>query len=97
MQAQLILIVHAAPLALIWGMFVVLRRRAETVALSRREEARAAGLTQPASLHPVIDPAICIGCGACVNARPEGKILGIAHFRPCWPLCAGGTATWPGC
>ena len=36
-----------------------------------------AGLTEPASLHPVIDPGKCLGCGACVSACPEGKILGL--------------------
>ena len=40
-------------------------------------EAAAAGLSEPASLHPVIDPASCIGCGACVEACPEGDILGM--------------------
>ncbi|TNF36428.1 MAG: FAD-binding protein [Deltaproteobacteria bacterium] len=29
----------------------------------------------PVSLHPVIDPNICMGSGACVAACPEGKIL----------------------
>jgi thioredoxin reductase (NADPH) len=35
------------------------------------------GLTEPASLHPVIDPALCLGSGACVSACPEGDILGM--------------------
>lgn len=40
----------------------------------------AAGLTEPASLHPVIDPVTCIGCGSCVAACPEQAshpVLGI--------------------
>ena len=40
-------------------------------------EVTEAGLTEPASLHPVIDPGKCLGCGACVAACPEGKILGL--------------------
>ena len=39
-----------------------------------------AGLTEPASLHPVIDPAKCMGCGTCVSACPEGHnhpVLGL--------------------
>lgn len=40
-------------------------------------EVTEAGLTEPASLHPVIDAGKCLGCGACVAACPEGKILGL--------------------
>ena len=40
-------------------------------------EVTEAGLTEPASLHPVIDPGKCLGCGACVSACPEGQILGL--------------------
>lgn len=36
-----------------------------------------AGRTEPTSLHPFIDPAICLGCGACVPACPEKDVLGI--------------------
>jgi thioredoxin reductase (NADPH) len=44
----------------------------------------AAGLQDPASLHPVIDPARCIGCGSCVKAcpeEPEHHVLGIIDGR----------------
>jgi len=35
------------------------------------------GLTEPASLHPVIDPSLCLGSGVCITACPEGKIIGM--------------------
>ena len=35
----------------------------------------------PASLHPVIDPAICIGSAACVAACPEQKTLALHRGR----------------
>jgi thioredoxin reductase/NAD-dependent dihydropyrimidine dehydrogenase PreA subunit len=40
------------------------------------QESVSAGLTEPASLHPAIDPAICVGSAACAAACPE-QALGI--------------------
>lgn len=59
------------------------------VSLSRRRSRRAAaaharsvleGLDEPASLHPVVNAARCIGSGGCVHACPEGA-LGIVGGR----------------
>ncbi len=35
------------------------------------------GLDEPVSLHPYIDPDICIGTAACVSACPEKDVLGL--------------------
>ena len=79
--------VYAAPLVLI--MFWYLRKyyRAERISRETHFEATEAGLLEPASLHPVIDPVRCLGCGACVRACPEypqhnvlGLIDGKAHL-----------------
>ena len=32
---------------------------------------------EPSSLHPVVNHARCIGCGACVTACPESGVLGV--------------------
>lgn len=51
---------------------------------STLHEAHETGLTQPASLHPVIDPSRCIGCESCVNICPEfpkHQVLGIINNR----------------
>ena len=45
------------------------------------ERARELGFYEPVSLHPVIDPDVCIGSGACVAACPEKDILGIVHGK----------------
>jgi len=40
-----------------------------------------AGLTEPASLHPVIDPNLCLGSGTCVTACPEGNVIGMIRRK----------------
>jgi thioredoxin reductase/NAD-dependent dihydropyrimidine dehydrogenase PreA subunit len=74
-------LVYGVPCAalLLWQ---VLRRRAfERRSTEIHERSRGA---EPASLHPVINPARCIGCGSCVKACPEQEhheILGIVGGR----------------
>ena len=41
------------------------------------EKARELGFHEPVSLHPVVNPDICIGSGACIAVCPEHDILGI--------------------
>ncbi len=50
--------------------------------LSALREATEARMLEPASLHPVFDMEQCIGCGACVPACPEGKVIGLISRRP---------------
>ena len=70
-------LVYAAPLLLIWVLYLGLRRKSERRSQAIRDAALQSGLGEPASLHPVIDPGACIGCGSCVNACPEGTVLGL--------------------
>jgi thioredoxin reductase (NADPH) len=75
-----LLLVYVAPLALIWGWYGGRRRRAERTHVAVRERVVAAGLAEPASLHPVIDTLRCIGCGSCIKAcpeQPEHHVLGL--------------------
>lgn len=68
--------------AIVLPYFVGFRRRRHA---DRRRKAEAVhlGIDKPAAQFPYIDPARCIGCGACVAACPEGDVLGVV----------GGTAT----
>ncbi len=52
-------------------------RKAELV----YQESVESGLLEPASLHPVIDYARCLGCGTCVKACPEKSVLGLMNNR----------------
>jgi len=75
-----LLLVYGAPLAVIWGWYVGRRQRAERTHVAVRERVVAAGLAEPASLHPVIDTLRCIGCGSCIKAcpeQPEHHVLGL--------------------
>ncbi|MFZ5549911.1 MAG: NAD(P)-binding domain-containing protein [Pseudomonadota bacterium] len=47
------------------------RGRRERAHAAQLAEAVAAGLNEPPTLHPVVDPARCIGSGSCVQACPE--------------------------
>lgn len=72
-----LLIFYAVPFGLIWALWHYSGVRKARAAIRVMEDAKEAGLTEPASLHPVIDPALCLGCAACVKACPEKQILGI--------------------
>jgi thioredoxin reductase (NADPH) len=56
------------------------RHRLERLSAHTFEESVEAGLTQPPSLHPVIDTLKCIGCESCVHVCPEmpqHRVLGV--------------------
>ncbi len=73
---------------LVYGLPVVLillvqwrRQRKHRRSVKVLKANQAAGLMEPASLHPIIDAKKCLGCGACVSACPEGDVLGLIHGR----------------
>ncbi len=75
------------------------QRHKQTNALRQLEEATAAGLNEPPSLHPVIDPARCIGSGSCLPACPEGA-LGMVAGKAVLinaSACIGHGACQPAC
>ena len=71
---------YLVPLALILWWTARTRSRASTKSEAVRGESIAAGLTEPPSLHPIIDNVLCCGSGACVRACPE-EALGIVNGK----------------
>ncbi len=65
---------YFAPLLLV--MFLYLRKRGDKhdAAVDLLSENIEAGLTEPSSLHPLIDPRRCLGAGSCISACPEEAI-----------------------
>lgn len=77
MNQFLVVAVYGASLLASWAGYSALRARRQRRALSILNANQASGLMEPASLHPVINPNRCIGCASCLNACPEGDVLGI--------------------
>ena len=72
-----------AVVAVIVVPYVLSFRRRRHTDRTRKEEAVRLGVDRPAAQFPFIDAMRCIGCSSCVEACPEGDVLGIV----------GGTAT----
>jgi thioredoxin reductase/NAD-dependent dihydropyrimidine dehydrogenase PreA subunit len=65
-------------LAAVTTLPVILRLRGKEKHTDQAEDlARAYGLHEPATLHPVVDPERCIGTSNCVEVCPEGDVIGI--------------------
>jgi thioredoxin reductase/NAD-dependent dihydropyrimidine dehydrogenase PreA subunit len=84
MTQSFLAIVYLAPLLLLVGAYSAHQRRQQRRNIETRDANIAAGMTEPASLHPVIDPLKCIGCAACIKACPEMPghlVLGLIHGK----------------
>jgi thioredoxin reductase/ferredoxin len=80
MNTGMLLLTYGTPLVLALGFHLRQRRRREIAARATLRQSVDTGMTEPASLHPVVDPAICVGSGACVSACPE-HALGIVDGK----------------
>lgn len=68
---------YAAALVGVWGAFAAFQWFRERGDSRRKSWAMESGSNEPPSLHPVINPSLCVGCSACTHACPEGRIIGM--------------------
>ncbi len=78
------LALYGLPLVAILVAYLWRQQRIEARHRRAHEESLASGMTEPASLHPLIDASKCLGCGACVKACPEQphhEVLGLINGK----------------
>lgn len=83
-MSPLLISLYVVPVLAILAWHYRARNRRELDSIRAAEEAIAASMTEPPSLHPVIDATKCIGCRSCVAACPEQyahPVLGIIRGK----------------
>ncbi|HJV62276.1 MAG TPA: NAD(P)-binding domain-containing protein [Albitalea sp.] len=74
------LLLYAACLALVIVLYLRRHGRILGEHAAQLRESQETGLAEPQSLHPAVDPLVCIGSSSCVQACPEGA-LGIVDGK----------------
>ncbi|MBE9532207.1 MAG: NAD(P)-binding domain-containing protein [Proteobacteria bacterium] len=78
------MLIYLVPVFLIWGIHLGRRALRNRRSIAVRDRAIRDGMTEPASLHPIINHNRCIGCGSCVKACPEQPghhVLGLINEK----------------
>ena len=70
-MSPLLLSLYVIPVIALLAWYVRGRMEKERASLKAMEEAIAASMLEPPTLHPNIDITTCIGCRSCVAACPE--------------------------
>jgi thioredoxin reductase/ferredoxin len=67
-------LVYLVPFAIVLAVYIWLHARSGAAHARALEASIQAGLVEPPSLHPVIDPSRCCASGGCVKACPESAL-----------------------
>ena len=76
-QEIIVTLIYLTPLLLILACYLYKRKKQNSISKDFLAQAKSDGLTEPASLHPIIDPLKCLGCASCISACPEQNVLGL--------------------
>ena len=71
------ILIYVLPIVLLWWLYRKAQIKRDAESTNSLRSSQQAGYFEPISLHPVIDRNICLGCATCVDACPEGNVLGI--------------------
>lgn len=71
MQENFLTYIYLVPVLAIVVWYMRRHHRLERKSMEALKAATEAGMLEPPTLHPAIDPKVCIGCGSCVAACPE--------------------------
>lgn len=63
------------------GIYTIHQGKRSRKNLKKIKKAKEYGTHEPVHIHPYVDPAKCIGSGACVKACPERDIIGLVNGR----------------
>lgn len=75
-------LVFLVPIALAWVIYRRVKKNRDRRSLDILQRSKESGLNEaPMSLHPIIDHNLCLGCATCVDACPEGKVLGVIREK----------------
>lgn len=75
------LYIYVVAAVLLVAGWVVYRTTSSRRAMARLKQATEDGIREPPSLHPLIDPGICIGCSSCASACPEKNVINIINGK----------------
>ena len=79
-MSNITLILYLAPFLLVLVLYLSHQNKLNRRGRERLHEAKESGLTEPASIHPIIDSTKCCGSGACIKACPE-KALSLINGK----------------
>jgi len=81
METIIIWIAAFVLISLIFIPYLLKFRKSQKVGLAQKQEAESLGADKPVAQYPQIDYYNCIGCGACIDACPEGNVLGLVNGK----------------
>jgi thioredoxin reductase/cbb3-type cytochrome oxidase subunit 3 len=68
-------------IGLLFYFYIKKHKKHSIDTVKKIEKAKELGFHEPVSLHPVVNPDICIGSAACIAVCPEHDILGLVEGR----------------